>query len=93
MSLQVRGDVKIVFWDWDAMPGSDDKMFWLHFNTAFVHEMEQVLLLPPVLNVPCMGRHLDMPCVCFELQACRINCEWERTAPVGGAVTDALFDT
>eukprot|EP01079_Euglenida_sp_SAG-EU17-18_P008566 gene8566-1532_t len=40
-SAQVRGDVKIVFWDWDAMPGSDDKMFWLHFNTAFVHETDQ----------------------------------------------------
>lgn len=34
-NIRVKGDVKIVFYDWDAL-GSPDKMFHFWFNTGFI---------------------------------------------------------
>lgn len=59
-NIRIRGDVKIVFYDWDAL-GSPDKMFHFWFNTGFIHD-NYLLFHKDVLDRACK----DKACKEFE---------------------------
>lgn len=53
--IRIRGDVKLVFWDYDRM-GSPDKMFHFWFNTGYI-DNSYLCFHKPYVDRACKDKH------------------------------------